>query len=40
MLELDPLSRIIKNNAEPRLIKIQIKMIGIKIFILGHLIKS
>ena len=33
ILELDPLSRIIKNKADPRLNKIQTKIIGISILI-------
>lgn len=33
MLELDPLSRIIKNKADPRLNKIHTKIIGISILI-------
>jgi len=34
MFEFEPLSRIIKNKAEPRLNKMQTKIIGIRIFIL------
>jgi len=33
IFELEPLSRIIKNNADPRLNKMQTKIIGISIFI-------